>query len=72
MKIDDFTKFTVSRVENDKYYSGYIDVSSKDAFELKFEVYPSLISSDWNIVNNNSNSPMYNFIGPNQENFLIG
>ncbi len=72
LKIDDFTKFTVSRVENDKYYSGYIDVSSKDAFELKFEVYPSLISSDWNIVNNNSNSPMYNFIGPRQENYLIG
>jgi len=72
LKIDDFTKFTVSRVENDKYYSGYIDISNKDAFELKFEVYPSLISSDWKIVNNNSNSPMYNFIGPNQENFLIG
>ena len=56
LKIDDFTKFTVSRVENDKYYSGYIDISNKDAFELKFEVYPSLISSDWKIVNNNSNS----------------
>ena len=72
LKIDDFTKFNVSRVENDKYYSAYIDFSSKDEFELKFEVYPSLISSDWNMVNNNFSIPMYNFIGPNQENFLIG
>ncbi len=72
LKIDDFTKFTVSRVENDKFYSGYIDISNKDAFELKFEVYPSLISSDWNIVNNSTNIPMYSFIGPNQEDFLIG
>ena len=72
LKIDDFTKFTISRIENDKYYSGYIDISNKDAFELKFEVYPSLISSDWNIVNNNNNIPMYSFIGPNQEDFLIG
>ena len=72
MKIDDFTKFTVSRVENDKYYSGYVDISNKDAFELKFEVYPSLISSDWNIVNNRTNIPMYSFIGPNKEDFLIG
>ena len=72
LKIDDFTKFNVSRVENDKYYSAYIDFSSKDEFELKFEVYPSLISSDWNMVNNSISIPMYNFIGPNQENFLIG
>ena len=72
LKIDDYTKFTVSKVENDKYYSGYIDVSNKDAFELKFEVYPSLISSDWNIVNNSTNIPMYSFIGPNKEDFLIG
>lgn len=72
LKIDDFTKFNVSRVENDKYYSAYIDFSSKDEFELKFEVYPSLISSDWNMVNNNISIPMYNFIGHNQENFLIG
>ena len=72
LKIDDYTKFTVSKVENDKYYSGYIDVSNKDAFELKFEVYPSLISSEWNIVNNSTNIPMYNFIGPNKEDFLIG
>lgn len=72
LKIDDYTKFTVSRVENDKYYSGYIDISNKNEFELKFEVYPSLISSDWKIVNNNTNSPMYSFIGATQENFLIG
>ena len=72
LKIDDFTKFTVSRLENDKYYSGYIDISNKDAFELKFEVYPSLISSEWKIVNNGSNTPLYSFIGPTQENFLIG
>ena len=72
LKIDDFTKFTVSRLENDKYYSGYIDISNKDAFELKFEVYPSLISSEWKIVNNSSNTPLYSFIGPTQENFLIG
>ncbi len=72
LKIDDFSKFNVSRVENDKYYSAYIDVSSKDEFELKFEVYPPLISTDWNMVNNSVSIPMYNFIGPNQENFLIG
>jgi hypothetical protein len=72
LKIDNYTKFTLDRIENDKYFTAYLDLLDKDAFEVKFLVYPSLVSSDWIIVNNSTNIPMYSYTGPNQENFLIG
>ncbi len=71
IKIDDFTKFISNKIKDDTYYSVNINHLVKNDFELNFEVFPPLISSDWNIVNNNNNSPLYSYVTKN-ENFLIG
>ena len=51
-KVDGFTKYSLTGVENDKYYSANISIPDKNEFELKFEVYPPLLSSDWRISTN--------------------
>ena len=71
-KVDGFTKYSLTGVENDKYYSAYISIPDKNEFELKFEVYPPLLSSDWRISNNGNVIPMYIHSDHNQNNFLIG
>ena len=71
-KVDGFKKYSLTGVENDKYYSTYINIPDKDNFEIKFEVYPPLLSSDWRISNNGNAIPMYRFNDYNQDKFLIG
>ncbi|OUU21406.1 MAG: hypothetical protein CBC08_03275 [Flavobacteriaceae bacterium TMED48] len=71
-KVDGFTKYSLTGVENDKYYSAYISITDKNEFELKFEVYPPLLSSDWRISNNGNAIPMYSLSDHNQNNFLLG
>ena len=72
LKVDGFTKFLLTGVENDKFYSAYISIPDKNEFELKFEVYPPLLSSDWRISNNGGTIPMYRLSDHNQNNFLLG
>jgi len=72
LKVDGFTKYLLTGVENDKFYSAYISIPDKNEFELKFEVYPPLLSSDWRISNNGSTIPMYRLSDHNQNNFLLG
>ena len=71
-KVDGFTKYSLTGVENDKYYSTNISIPDKNEFELKFEVYPPLLSSDWRISNNSNTIPMYSFSDHDQNNFLLG
>jgi hypothetical protein len=71
-KVDGFTKYLLTGVENDKYYSANISIPDKNEFELKFEVYPPLLSSDWRISNNSNTIPMYSFSDHDQNNFLLG
>ena len=71
-KVDGFTKYSLTGVENDKYYSANISIPDKNDFELKFEVYPPLLSSDWRISNNSNTIPMYSFSDHDQNNFLLG
>jgi len=71
-KVDGFTKYLLTGVENDKYYSAYISITDKNEFELKFEVYPPLLTSDWRISNNGNAIPMYSLSDHNQNNFLLG
>jgi len=71
-KVDGFTKYSLTGVENDKYYSANISIPDKNEFELKFEVYPPLLSSDWRISNNSNTIPMYSFSDHDQNNFLLG
>ena len=71
-KVDGFKKYSLTGVENDKYYSAYVNIPDKDNFEIKFEVYPPLLSSDWRISNNGNAIPMYRFNDYNQDKFLIG
>jgi hypothetical protein len=71
-KVDGFTKYSLTGVENDKYYSANISIPDKNEFELKFEVYPPLLSSDWRISNNSNTIPMYSFSDHYQNNFLLG
>ena len=71
-KVDGFKKYSLTGVENDKYYSTYINIPDKDNFEIKFEVYPPLLSSDWRISNNGNAIPMYRLNDYNQDKFLIG
>ena len=72
LKVDGFTKYLLTGVENDKFYSAYISIPDKNEFELKLEVYPPLLSSDWRISNNGSTIPMYRLSDHNQNNFLLG
>ena len=71
-KVDGFTKYSLTGVENDKYYSANISIPDKNDFELKLEVYPPLLSSDWRISNNSNTIPMYSFSDHDQNNFLLG
>lgn len=71
-KVDGFTKYSLTGVENDKYYSANISIPDKNEFELKFEVYPPLLSSDWRISNNSNTIQMYSFSDHYQNNFLLG
>ena len=71
-KVDGFTKYSLTGVENDKYYSANINIPDKNEFELKFDVYPPLISSDWRVSNNSNTIPMYSFSDHDQNNFLLG
>ena len=72
LKIDDFNRFSVAKIKDDQYYSGYFDIFDKDEFELKFEVFPPLTSSNWNLLINGENIPMYNYYTSENESFLIG
>ena len=47
------------------------DNESGDEFELKFEVYPPILSSNWRISNNGNAIPMYRLNDNNQNNFFI-
>lgn len=71
-KVNGFTKYSLTGVENDKYYSAYVSIPDKEEFELKFEVFPPLVSSDWRISNNSNSIPMYRLSDHDQNNFLLG
>ena len=71
-KVNGFTKYSLTGVENDKYYSAYVSIPDKEEFELKFEVFPPLLSSDWRISNNSNSIPMYRLSDHDQNNFLLG
>jgi hypothetical protein len=71
-KVNGFTKYSLTGVENDKYYSAYVSITDKEEFELKFEVFPPLVSSDWRISNNSNSIPMYRLSDHDQNNFLLG
>ena len=71
-KVNGFSRYSLTGVENDKYYSAFISIQNRDEFELKFEVYPPILSSNWRISNNGDAIPMYRLNDNNQNNFLLG
>ena len=71
-KVDGFKKYSLTGVENDKYYSAYVNIPDKDNFEIKFEVYHATTVLDWRISNNGNEFRMYRFNDYNQDKFLIG
>ena len=71
LKIDDFNKFTINKVNNDKYYKGYIKLYNKSNFELKFNIFPPLTETPWELDNNNSVSNFYKYKITENESYLI-
>lgn len=71
LKIDDFNKFTINKVNNDKYYKGYIKLYNKSNFELKFNIFPPLTETLWELDNNNSVSNFYKYKITENESYLI-
>lgn len=71
-KVNGFSRYSLTGVENDKYYSAFISIQDGDEFELKFEVYPPILTSNWRISNNGNAIPMYRLNDNNQNNFLLG
>ena len=71
LKIDDFNKFTINKVNNDKYYKGYIKLYNKSDFELKFNIFPPLTQTFWELDNNNSVSNFYKYKITENESYLI-
>ena len=71
LKIDDFNKFTINKVNNDKYYKGYINLYNKSDFELKFNIFPPLTETLWELDNNNSVSNFYKYKITENESYLI-
>ncbi len=71
LKIDDFNKFTINKVNNDKYYKGYINLYNKSNFELKFNIFPPLTETLWELDNNNSVSNFYKYKITENESYLI-
>ena len=71
LKIDDFNKFTINKVNNDKYYNGYIKLYNKSNFELKFNIFPPLTETLWELDNNNSVSNFYKYKITENESYLI-
>jgi hypothetical protein len=70
-KIDDFNKYTINKVNNDKYYNGYIKLNNKSNFELKFNIFPPLTETLWELDNNNSVSNFYKYKITENESYLI-
>ena len=70
-KIDDFNKYTINKVNNDKYYNGYIKLNNKSNFELKFNIFPPLTETFWELDNNNSVSNFYKYKITENESYLI-
>ena len=71
LKIDDFNKFTINKVNNDKYYKGYLKLYNKSNFELKFNIFPPLTETLWELDNNNSVSNFYKYKITENESYLI-
>ena len=71
LKIDDFNKFTINKVNNDKYYKGYIKLYNKSNFELKFNIFPPLTETLWELDDNNSVSNFYKYKITENESYLI-
>ena len=71
LKIDDFNKFTINKVISDKYYKGYIKLYNKSNFELKFNIFPPLTETLWELDNNNSVSNFYKYKITENESYLI-
>ena len=71
LKIDDFNKFTINKVNNDKYYKGYLKLYNKSNFELKFNIFPPLTETFWELDNNNSVSNFYKYKITENESYLI-
>ena len=71
LKIDDFNKFTINKVISDKYYKGYIKLYNKSNFELKFNIFPPLTETPWELDNNNSVSNFYKYKITENESYLI-
>ena len=71
LKIDDFNKFTINKVNSDKYYKGYIKLYNKSNFELKFNIFPPLTETLWELDNNNSVSNFYKYKITENESYLI-
>ena len=71
LKINDFNKFTINKVNNDKYYKGYIKLYNKSNFELKFNIFPPLTETLWELDNNNSVSNFYKYKITENESYLI-
>ena len=71
LKIDDFNKLTINKVNSDKYYKGYIKLYNKSNFELKFNIFPPLTETLWELDNNNSVSNFYKYKITENESYLI-
>ena len=71
LKIDDFNRFTINKTNDDKYYSAYINVYNKSDFELKFNLFPPLTQTIWELDNSGSVTPFYEYKINEDQSYLI-
>ena len=71
LKIDDFNRFTINKTNDDKYYSAYINVYNKGDFELKFNLFPPLTQTIWELDNSGSVTPFYEYKINEDQSYLI-
>lgn len=71
LKIDDFNRFTINKTNDDKYYSAYVNVYNKSDFELKFNLFPPLTQTIWELDNSGSVTPFYEYKINEDQSYLI-
>lgn len=71
LRINNFNKFTINKINDDKYYRGFINLYNKSDFELKFNIFPPLTETLWELDNNNSVTTFYEYKITENESYLI-